>query len=98
MTQLAILISIAQTLASALLQNRANPSKVAEYTGYLNLAGVLAARWTEGNTDLQLLDDQLKVAVAEGRGLTAEQRAVWRSRDDLATEVARDWLEDHPEE
>lgn len=97
MNPLAIVISIAQTLAAALLQNRTNPSKVAEYTGYLNLAGVLAARWTEGNTDLQVLDDQLKVAVAEGRGLSAEERAAWRSRDDLATDVARQWLEDHPE-
>jgi hypothetical protein len=97
MNPLLLIVSIAQTLAGALLQNRTNPSKVAEYTGYLNLAGALAQRWTEGNTDLQMLDDQLKVAVSEGRGLTTEERAVWRARDDLATDVARDWLEDHPE-
>lgn len=95
MNPLSLIISIAQTVAGALLANKTSPSKVAELTGYLNLAGVLAARWTEGNTDLHLLDDQLKVAVAEGRGLTTEQRAAWRSRDDLATYVAREWLEEH---
>lgn len=97
MNPLAIIISIAQTVAQALLANKANPGKVAEYTGYLNLASVLAARWTEGNADLKALDDQLKEAVADGnRGLTPEQRAAWRSRDDLATDVAREWLEEHP--
>lgn len=96
MNPLALIISILQTVAGAVLQNKGNPSKVAEYTGYLNLAGVLAARWTEGNTDLQVLNDQLKTAVAEDRGLTAEERAAWRSRDDLATDVARDWLAEHP--
>lgn len=96
MNPVSIVISILQTLAAAIFANRTDSSKVAEYTGYLNLAGVLAARWHEGNTDLQLLDDQLKQAVSEGRGLTPEQRAVWRSRDDLATDVAREWLEEHP--
>lgn len=95
MNPLLIIVSIAQTIATALGQNGANPSKVAEYAGYLNLAGVLVARWTEGNTDLQLLDEQLKEAVAAGRGLTAEQREAWKSRDDLATDVAREWLEEH---
>lgn len=98
MNPLTIILSIAQTIAGALLQNKTNPGKVAELTGYLNLASVLAARWTAGNADLKLLDDQLKVAVAEGRGLTAEERAAWRSRDDLATDVAREWLEAHPED
>lgn len=96
MNPLALIISILQTVAGAMWQNKANPSKVAEYTGYLNLAGVLAARWTEGNTDLQVLNDQLKTAVAEDRGLTNEERAAWRSRDDLATEVAQEWLAEHP--
>lgn len=96
MNPLLLVVSIVQTIGNALLANKSDPTKVAEFSGYLNLAGVLAARWTEGNVDLQLLDDQLKVAVAEDRGLTAEQRAAWRSRDDLATDVARDWLADHP--
>ena len=95
MNPLALIISIAQTLAQALLVNKGNPSKVAEYTGYLNLASVLAARFTEGNTDLIVLNDQLKEAVAENRGLTDDQRAVWRARDDLATDIAREWLETH---
>jgi hypothetical protein len=95
MNPLLIIVSIAQTIAQALGQNGGNPAKVAEYAGYLNLAGVLVARWTEGNEDLKLLDEQLKNAVAEDRGLTAEERAAWRSRDDLATDVAREWLEDH---
>lgn len=96
MNPITLIVSIVQTIASALVANGGNPSKVAEYSGYLNLAGVLAARFTEGNTDLQVLDEQLKEAVADGnRGLTAEQRAAWRSRDDLATDVARAWLEEH---
>lgn len=96
MNPLLLIVSIVQTLGSALLANKSNPAKVAEYTGYLNLAGVLAARFTEGNADLKVLDEQLKIAVAEGRGLTPEERAAWRERDDLATDVARDWLAEHP--
>lgn len=95
MNPLSIIVSIVQTIAGALVANGGNPTKVAEYSGYLNLAGVLVARFTEGNTDLQVLDEQLKAAVAEDRGLTAEERAAWRSRDDLATDLARHWLEDH---
>jgi hypothetical protein len=95
MNPLAIVVSIVQTIANALAANGGNPSKVAEYSGYLNLAGVLVARWTEGNVDLELLDQQLKAAVAAGRGLTDEERAEWLRRDDLATDVARNWLEAH---
>jgi hypothetical protein len=95
MNPLLLIVSIAQTIATALGQNTGNPSKVAEYSGYLNLAGVLVARWTEGNEDLKVLDEQLKEAVAAGRGLTAEQREAWKARDDLATDVAREWLEAH---
>jgi hypothetical protein len=95
MNPLLILVSITQSVAQALAANQKNPGKVAEYTGYLNLAADLAARWTEGNTALVELDDQLKEAVAAKRGLTPEQRAAWRARDDLATEVARDWLAEH---
>lgn len=95
MNPIAIIVSIVQTIANALAANGANPTKVAEYSGYLNLAGVLVARWTEGNEDLKVLDEQLKNAVAEDRGLTAEERAAWRNRDDLATDLARHWLEDH---
>lgn len=97
MNPISIFISIAQTIAAALLANREHPGKIAEYAGYLNLAGVLADRWTTGNTDLAVLDEQLRHAVADGnRGLTAEQRAAWRERDDLPTDVARVWLEEHP--
>ena len=95
MNPLMIIVSIVQTIATALGQNGANPSKVAEYSGYLNLAGVLVARWTEGNEDLKVLDEQLKEAVAADRGLTPEQREAWKARDDLATDVAREWLEAH---
>lgn len=95
MNPLLIFVSIAKTIAGALVANGANSSKVAEYSGYLNLAGVLAARWTEGDADLRVLDEQLKEAVAANRGLTPEQRSAWRSRDDLATDVAREWLEQH---
>lgn len=95
MNPIGLIVSIVQTIATALAANGSNPSKVAEYTGYLNLAGVLVARWTEGNEDLKVLDDQLKEAVANDRGLTAEQREAWKARDDLATDVAREWLEAH---
>lgn len=95
MNPILTIVSIMQTIASVLTANSSNPNKVAEYTGYLNLAGVLVARWTEGNEDLKLLDEQLKEAVANDRGLTSEQREAWKSRDDLATEIAREWLESH---
>lgn len=91
-----LLMSIAQSVAQALTVNQADPKKVAEFTGYLNLATSLASAWSEGNRDLAELDDQLKEAVAVNRGLTTEQRAAWRARDDLATEVARVWLAEHP--
>ncbi len=91
-----LLLSIAQSIAQALAVNKANPKKVAEFTGYLNLATSLATAWSEGNNDLNVLDEQLKEAVAERRGLTSDQRAGWRARDDLATEVARVWLAEHP--
>jgi hypothetical protein len=96
MNPLLIYVSIAQSVASALFANRGDPAKVAEWTGYLNLATSLITRWKQGDTDAQELDDQLKEAVAADRGLTAEQRAAWRSRADLAVEVAAQWLVDHP--
>jgi hypothetical protein len=96
MNPLLIYVSIAQSIASALFANRGDPAKVAEWTGYLNLANALVSRWTEGNADLQELDNQLREAVAQNRGLTPEQRASWRSRADLAVEVAQQWLADHP--
>ncbi len=95
MNPILTIVSIVQTIASALAANGSNPTKVAEYSGYLNLAGVLVARWTEGNEDLKVLDEQLKEAVAADRGLTDEQREAWKARDDLATDVAREWLEVH---
>lgn len=98
MNPLLILVSIAQSIATALAQTPGNSAKVAEFAGYLNLATVLAARFTAGNRDLQSLDDQLKEGIPQGRGLTPEQRAAWRARDDLATDVAREWLADHPED
>lgn len=97
MNPLLIFVSIAKSIGTALAQNPGNAGKVAEFAGYLNLATALANRFTAGNADLQILDDQLKAAVSEGRGLTPEERAAWRARDDLATEVARTWLAEHPE-
>jgi hypothetical protein len=96
MNPLLIYVSIAQSIASALFANRGDPAKVAEWTGYLNLASTLVTRWTHGNSDIQALDDQLKQAVAAGRGLTPEERAGWRSRADLGVEIAQQWLADHP--
>jgi hypothetical protein len=95
MNPILTIVSIVQTIANALAMNGTNPTKVAQYSGYLNLAGVLVARWTEGNEDLKVLDEQLKEAVAADRGLTDEQRDAWKARDDLATDVAREWLEAH---
>lgn len=95
MSPITIIISIMQTIAGAISAAGGNMTKVAELSGCLNLAGVLAARWTEGNEDLKLLDEQLKKAVAEDRGLTAAERAAWLSRDDLATDLAKHWLEEH---
>lgn len=97
MNPLLIYVSIAQSIASALFANRGDPAKVAEWTGYLNLATSLVTRWKAGNDDLETLDDQIKEAIADGgRGLTSEQRAEWRSRADLAVDVAAQWLADHP--
>jgi hypothetical protein len=96
MNVLLLYVSIAQSIANALLQNRGDPTKVAEWTGYLSLATSLVTRWTEGNTDLKVLDEQLKEAVPLGRGLTPEQRAFWRARADLSVDVAAQWLADHP--
>jgi hypothetical protein len=97
MNPLLLYVSIAQTVASALLQNRSDPAKVSEWTGYLNLASAIVSGFTQGDTALGELDEQLKEAVAAGRGLTSEQRSAWRLRDDIATGVASKWLEDHPE-
>jgi hypothetical protein len=96
MNTLMIYLSIAQSVATALLQGRADPSKVTEWTGYLSLATALAGAVTSGNQDLAELDRQLTEAVAADRGLTVEQRAAWRLRDDISTEVARTWLAEHP--
>lgn len=97
MNPLMIYLSIAQSVATGLLQGRSDPAKVSEWTGYLSLATALAGLVTGGNDDLKELDDQLKEAVAAGRGLTAEQRTAWRQRDDVSTDMARKWLADHPE-
>ena len=98
MNPLLILVSIAQSVATALSQEPGNSAKVQEFTGYLNLASALAARFVAGSTELQVLDDQLKAAVAEGRGLTPSERIAWRERDDIATEIAREWLAEHPKD
>jgi hypothetical protein len=98
MNPLLILVSIAQSVATALAQNPGSSIKVTEFAGYLNLATVLAARFSAGSQDLKTLDDQLKEGVPQGRGLTSEQRTAWRERSDLATDVAREWLAEHPEE
>lgn len=96
MNPLLIYISIAKSIATALLTGRSNPAKVTEWTGYLNLATAIVSGATQGNVALGELDIQLKEAVAANRGLTAEQRAAWRVRDDIATGVAEQWLADHP--
>lgn len=92
-----IYLSIFQSIAAGLLQGRSDPGKVSEWTGYLSLATALAGLVTTSNDDAKELDDQLKEAVAAGRGLTMEQRAAWRQRDDVSTDIARKWLADHPE-
>lgn len=97
MNPLMIYLSIAQSVATALLQGRSDPAKVTEWTGYLSLATALAGALTRGNEDLLALDLQLQEAVAAGRGLTDEQRAAWRQRDDIATDVATKWLAEHDE-
>jgi hypothetical protein len=97
MIALQLYMSIAQSVASALLAGRSDPAKVSEWTGYLNLATAIVGGFSKGDTALGELDLQLKEAVAAGRGLTAEQRAAWRLRDDIATGVAEQWLAEHPE-
>lgn len=96
MNPLLILVSIGQSIATALAQNPGNAGHVSEYAGYLNMAAALAARATAGAQDLVTFDAQIKEAVAAGRGLTTEQRSGWRARSDLATQVARTWLAEHP--
>jgi hypothetical protein len=98
MNTLMIYLNIAQSVATALLQGRGDPNKVTEWTGYLNLATALAGAVASGNRDLAELDRQLTDAVTAGRGLTPEQRAEWRLRDDISTEIATTWLAEHPEE
>jgi hypothetical protein len=92
-----IYLSIAQQIATAILQNKSDPDKVTEWVGYMNLATALAGGYQAGSEDLATLDDQIREAASEGRGLTPEQRAAWRARDDIATDVARKWLADHPD-
>lgn len=96
MNALQLYMSIAQSIAGALLAGRSDPGKVAEWTGYLNLATAIVGGATQGDLALAELDQQLKDAVAAGRGLTPEQRSAWRQRDDIATGVAQQWLADHP--
>lgn len=96
MNPLLLYVSIAQSIANAVLKNKGDSGKVSEWMGYLNLASAIAARFQAGSTDLKVLDDQIKEAVTAGRGLTIEQRAEWRGRDDIATEVSSKWLADHP--
>jgi hypothetical protein len=97
MNQLSMYLSIAQSVATALLQGRGDPDKVTEWTGYLNLATALASAVDGGTASLAQLNSELAEAVAAGRGLTPEQRAAWRLRDDISTEVAATWLAEHPE-
>jgi hypothetical protein len=98
LTSLQLYMSIAQSIGTGLLAGRSDPKKVAEWTGYLNLATAIVGGATAGEAALSELDLQLKEAVAANRGLTSEQRAAWRQRDDIATEVASQWLADHPKE
>lgn len=97
MESIALFVAIARNIGVALLNPEISGGKTSEWVGYLNLAAFLAERITDTNEDLAALNDQIQRAVDEGRGLTAEERAEWRRRDDLATDIAERWLADHPE-
>lgn len=98
MDAVALFVAIARNIGVALLNPEISGGKTAEWVGYLNLAAFLAERFADAGGELQLLNDQIQEAVDNNRGLTAEQRAEWRRRDDLATDIAERWLAEHPEE
>lgn len=101
METILLLTSIVRNVSLALMNpaiSGGQSGKVNEWVGYLNLAAFLAERVTETNTELQALNEQIERAVSEGRGLTPEERAEWRRRDDIATGVAERWLAEHPED
>lgn len=85
MDPLLLLASIGRTVATVLLGGNLGNDKVREWAGYLNLAAVVSGVVTRASDDLVELDAQLKEAAAEGRGLTAIQRAEWRARSDAAS-------------
>ncbi len=80
-----ILASIGRTVATVLLGGDIGGDKVREWAGYLNLASTIAGTVGIGSADVQLLDDQLKAAAAEGRGLLPAEREAWRARSDAAS-------------
>lgn len=92
------LLSIARTVAGALLQPGLGGQNAASWAGYLNLAASIAERTLAGSSDMKLLDSQLKEAIAAGRGgLTPEQLGQWRAQADVAVSGLKDWLASHPE-
>jgi hypothetical protein len=85
MDPLFLFASIARTVGGVLAGGNLGSDKVREWAGYLNLGVTLAAVVGGTSSELALLDDQLKEAVAAGRGLTDAQRAAWKARSDAAS-------------
>lgn len=94
---LALLASVARTVAGALVNPLITTATSAPaWASYLGLAATLAERGAAAQSDLNLLDVQLKEAVSANRGLTPEQLAGWKARDDAATATLQAWLDSHP--
>jgi hypothetical protein len=74
------------------LTNPALGGKASEITGWLTLAAELARLGAQVNAERAELLAQIKAAVAEGRGLTAEERASWAARNDVVDDKMRAWL------
>lgn len=90
---LAAVVSITRTVAGVL----SNPVVAAvlptgAIPGYLLLAAALAERGEAAQGDLVALDAQIKAAVAQGRGLSVDELAQWKQRDDVATASIATWL------
>jgi hypothetical protein len=96
MGSLPFILSIGQYIAQALLNPAISSGKTAEWAGYLNLALYLGQLGSEANEDRKKLNDQIAEAVAAKRGLTPEQRAEWRGRNDLVDQKMKEWLAANP--
>lgn len=90
MDPLFIFASIARTVAGVLVAPGVTSGATQEWAGYLGLAATLVSGVSGASPELQLLDDQLKEAVAAGRGLTPEQRAEWKAKSDLYSSQIQD--------